>query len=72
MVVKDTTKNKEEGNEEESLRKSDDESGEQTRESDHRNCIEERLSERLENGKLREEKDGDDEADPVDLIRLVA
>ena len=66
MVVKDTIENKEDTN-----RISDEESGEESRESDHRNGVEDRSGESLENVRLKVEEEGDDEADPVDLIRLV-
>jgi len=73
MVVKDIIDKKEKSNREDTNRVSDDESGGDTRESDHRNGIEERPSERWENVRLeREDDDIDDEADPLDLIRLVA
>merc|ERR1711909_224269 len=65
MVVKDTIENKEDSN-----RISDEESGEESRESDHRNGVEDRSGESLENVRLKVEEEGDDEADPVDLIRL--
>merc|ERR1712083_337585 len=65
MVVKDTIENKEDTN-----RISDEELEEESIENDHRNGVEERSGERLENVRLKAEEMGDDEADPVDLIRL--
>merc|ERR1712013_638034 len=52
MVVKDIIDKKEKSNREDTNRVSDDESGGDTRESDHRNGIEERPSERWENVRL--------------------
>merc|ERR1712179_49310 len=65
MVVKDTIENKEDTN-----RISDEESEEEIRESDHRNGVEDRSGESLQSVRMKVEEEGDDEADPVDLIRL--
>merc|ERR1712025_287310 len=70
MVVKDNIEKKEEERERDINRNSDDDSEEEIRDSDHNNSVEQRSDERVRNVRLKKEENGDDEPDPVDLIRL--
>merc|ERR1712117_127379 len=71
MVVKDNIEKKEEEREKDVNRNNNEvHSEEHIQESDHKDSLEERSDERVRNVRLKKEENGDDEPDPVDLIRL--